>query len=178
RSPYAGRSRSRSRADPPINATSRLPIRAENHPLPLKFYAGSIVLTVLAVVAIAFGTVLAGELEVREIGLVLAGIGVLFAIAPLVHLARRSRRAATLEADEQGFTVWRRSGASERYVYGEIEWVAFAQKERLDNGERVGWTRRLALGGPTGAFELDSFSDLRQRDDMGALLDVVLEKWF
>src|SRR5262245_3187030 len=81
--------------------------KVATRPLPLKFYGGSLVLAVLAAVALGFGGWLASDPEVRSGGIGLLVVGVLLAIGPVVNLARRPHQRATMHADARGLTVAR-----------------------------------------------------------------------
>jgi hypothetical protein len=150
-------------------------IRVEVRPLPLKFYAGSIALAIVSVVVLAFGGWLVSRPKDREPGTVFLVIGAVLGVAPVVNFSRRARRRMTLEADAQGLTVTRTGGDPERHAYDEVEWVTLDEKEKLDNGEPVGWMRRLAVRATSGTLAVEAFSGVGRADDMALFLALVLE---
>jgi hypothetical protein len=151
--------------------------RVEIQPVPLQFYAGSIVLAVLSAVLLASGGWLAREPESREPGSVFLVLGALLAVPPVVNFVRRARNRATLEADSHGVTITRRGGQPERLAYDDVESVALDAKEKLSNGEHAGWTRKLAVRGRFGSFAVVALSGVDGPDEMGAFLDRMLDAW-
>ena len=131
--------------------------------LPLRHFAGSILMYVVSLALLALALGLALPADKNLVGAAVSGaFAVVFAIVPTVLLLRRGK-AALVTLHEHGFVVSRGS-ARKAIRYAAIESFTLVDKEQLDNGRPVGRVIRIAVRGGDGAEKLDHFSPIGTAD--------------
>lgn len=105
-------------------------------PISLKFYAGSIVLALLAIAC------LAGALLQRSVPF--AVIGALLLPVPVYQFVLRALSRGSIETFERG-VVLRFGSRVVAFPFEELLALTVSQQEQLDNGVRVGVMRRVFL---------------------------------
>lgn len=140
--------------------------------IPLRYYAGSLILLVLGLAALAGHLLLAAHPTPL---LVLAAAGLLPASAFLIPWALWR---GSLAVHQRG-AVLTRFGREVVFAFDEIERLSIDEQEHLDRGAPVGLVRKLALRSATGSAGFRSLW-LDGRDDplgaaVGRLLDGVTE---